>query len=70
MLPLEQGATQKLRAQACQSLGHVGPGVEPVPRQVELHARGFVDAFEAEIPQHDVEIAPVQRIELAESDLP
>jgi hypothetical protein len=41
-----------------------------MPGEVEPHARGFVAAVEVEIPEDDVETAPVQRVLLADGQAP
>src|ERR1700730_12828562 len=45
---------------------YVGPGVEPVPRQIELAALLFGERADVEARQDELEIAPMQYVELAE----
>ena len=47
---------------------HVGPGVEPVPGEVESAAFFVAQRAEPEARQDAIEVAPVQHVELAEPD--
>jgi len=55
-----------LRPEAVEAGPHVRPGVESMPGQVQVRARRLIDVIERERAQYDVEVAPMQRVELAE----
>ncbi len=59
---------QEALAQSLQPLGRIRPGIEPMPGGVELAADILGQFLQAEVRPDAVEIAPMQRIELAEGD--
>ena len=57
------------RLQPCQSRCRIRPGIEPVPGEVEIGAGRLLDVVEPEVMQHDIQVAPMQAVELAERQL-